>query len=82
MTTRRTIARRITRTINSYPRGCICNFDSNGTYVSPIEGNMHMIAFTFGGAYPGRVTVKQVENDLKNQESRKGKTKWVRQTSK
>ena len=68
MTTRRTIARRITRTINSYPRGCLCNFDRNGTYVSPIEGNMHMIAFTFGGAYPGRVTVKQVENDLKNLE--------------
>ena len=68
MTTRRTIARRIARTINSYPRGCICNFDGNGTYVSPIEGNMHKIAFTFGGAYPGRVTVEQVENDLKNLE--------------
>ena len=68
MTTRRTIARRIARTINSYPRGCICSFDRNGTYASPIEGNMHMIAFTFGGAYPGRVTVKQVENDLKNLE--------------
>ena len=68
MTTRRTIARRITRTINSYPRGCLCNFDSNGTYVSPIEGNMHMIAFTFGGVYPYKVTVKQVENDLKNLE--------------
>ena len=68
MTTRRTIARRITRTVNSYPRGCICNFDGNGTYVSPIEGNMHMIAFTFGGAYPHKVTVKQIENNLKNLE--------------
>ena len=68
MTTRRTIARRIARTINSYPRGCLCNFDRNGTYVSPIEGNMHMIAFTFGGAYPDKVTVEQVENDLKNLE--------------
>ena len=29
---------------------------------------MHMIAYTFGGAYPYKVTVEQVENDLKNQE--------------
>ena len=68
MTTRRTIARRIARTINSYPHGCICSFDRNGTYVSPIEGNMHMIAFTFGGAYPDKVSVEHVENDLKNLE--------------
>ena len=68
MTTRRTIARRIARSINSYPRGCLCSFDRDGTYVSPIEGNMHMIAFTFGGAYPDKVSVEHVENDLKNLE--------------
>ena len=29
---------------------------------------MHMIAFTFDGAYPYKVTVEQVENKLKNLE--------------
>ena len=64
MTTRRTIARRIARSINSYPKGRPCYFDKDGTYVQPYDN----VRYVFDGVYPNHVTVENIENDLKNLE--------------